>query len=67
MIFNYNNITWTTGTASAGNATGLGGTPAQVFANLEHGNSTILVKCILSNVKCCIVEIRLHECSGDVK
>lgn len=30
-IFNYKNITWTTGTASGGNSsTGLGGTPAQV-------------------------------------
>lgn len=29
-IFNYNNLTWTTGTASGGNSSGLGGTPAQV-------------------------------------
>ena len=30
VIFNYDKITWTTGTASSGNETGLGGTPAQV-------------------------------------
>ena len=29
--FNYNNVTWTTGTASSGNVSGLGGIPAQVF------------------------------------
>ena len=30
VIFNYDEITWTTGTASDGNSEGLGGTPAQV-------------------------------------
>ena len=30
VIYNYNNITWTTGTASGGNVSGLGGSPAQV-------------------------------------
>ena len=30
-IFNYNNLTWTTGTASGGKSSGLGGTPAQVY------------------------------------
>ena len=29
-IFNYNQIVWTTGTASGGTQDGLGGTPAQV-------------------------------------
>ncbi|XP_078657568.1 sushi domain-containing protein 2-like isoform X2 [Branchiostoma floridae x Branchiostoma belcheri] len=37
-IFNYGEITWTTGTASGGNsATGLGGTPAQVGFNAGDG------------------------------
>ncbi|CAH1272490.1 SUSD2 [Branchiostoma lanceolatum] len=37
-IFNYGNITWTTGTASDGNAyTGLGGTPAKVGFNAGDG------------------------------
>lgn len=37
-IFNYKNITWTTGTASGGNRnTGLGGTPAQVGFNAGDG------------------------------
>ena len=30
FLIQYNKITWTTGTASSGNETGLGGTPAQV-------------------------------------
>ena len=30
VIFNYNKLTWTTGTASSGNSSGLGGKPAQV-------------------------------------
>ena len=30
-MFNYENITWTTGTSSDGNEYGLGGIPAQVF------------------------------------
>ncbi|XP_019636956.1 PREDICTED: sushi domain-containing protein 2-like [Branchiostoma belcheri] len=37
-IFNYGNITWTTGTASGGDElTGLGGTPAQVGFNAGDG------------------------------
>ncbi|XP_060075248.1 sushi domain-containing protein 2-like [Ylistrum balloti] len=36
-IFNYYNITWTTGTASGGNPDGLGGTPAQVGFNAGDG------------------------------
>lgn len=36
-IFNYKNITWTTGTASGGNRnTGLGGTPAQVKKKITN-------------------------------
>lgn len=31
MIFNYNKVTWTTGKASGGDNSGLGGTPAQVY------------------------------------
>ena len=30
VIFNYDKLTWTTGTASSGNSSGLGGKPAQV-------------------------------------
>ena len=37
------------------------------IANLEHENGTVLGKCILSNVKGCIVQKRIHEYSGDVK
>ncbi|XP_078360280.1 dendrite extension defective protein 1-like [Oculina patagonica] len=36
-IFNYNKITWTTGTADSGNKTGLGGTPAQAGFNAGDG------------------------------
>ncbi|XP_033727091.1 protein mesh-like isoform X2 [Pecten maximus] len=36
-IFNYYNITWTTGTASGGDSEGLGGTPAQVGFNAGDG------------------------------
>ncbi|XP_035660312.1 protein mesh-like [Branchiostoma floridae] len=37
-VFNYGDITWTTGTASGGNSyTGLGGTPAQVGFNAGNG------------------------------
>ena len=36
VLFNYNVITWTTGTASGGNADdGLGGNPAQVSDGLR--------------------------------
>lgn len=34
VIFNYDKITWTTGTASGGNDAGLGGSPAQVCINI---------------------------------
>ncbi|XP_078360277.1 sushi domain-containing protein 2-like isoform X2 [Oculina patagonica] len=37
VIFNYNKITWTTGTASSGNNTGLGGIPAQAGFNAGDG------------------------------
>ncbi|XP_078360279.1 protein mesh-like [Oculina patagonica] len=37
VIFNYNKITWTTGTASGGNDTGLGGSPAQAGFNAGDG------------------------------
>lgn len=37
VIFNYNKITWTTGTASSGNSSGLGGTPAQAGYNAGDG------------------------------
>ncbi|XP_078360273.1 sushi domain-containing protein 2-like isoform X2 [Oculina patagonica] len=37
VIFNYNKITWTTGTASSGSNTGLGGTPAQAGFNAGDG------------------------------
>ncbi|XP_068694477.1 uncharacterized protein [Montipora foliosa] len=37
VIFNYNTIMWTTGTASGGNSEGLGGTPAQGGFNAGDG------------------------------
>ncbi|XP_073243989.1 sushi domain-containing protein 2-like [Porites lutea] len=37
VIFNYNRIMWTTGTASGGNSQGLGGTPAQAGFNAGDG------------------------------
>ncbi|CAH3144389.1 unnamed protein product [Pocillopora meandrina] len=37
VIYNYNNITWTTGTASGGNVSGLGGSPAQAGFNAGDG------------------------------
>ncbi|XP_022783567.1 sushi domain-containing protein 2-like isoform X2 [Stylophora pistillata] len=37
VIYNYNKITWTTGTASSGNQTGLGGTQAQAGFNAGDG------------------------------
>ncbi|XP_038045953.1 uncharacterized protein LOC119720369 [Patiria miniata] len=36
-IYNYEDIRWTTGTASGGSSTGLGGTPAQVGLNSGDG------------------------------
>lgn len=36
MVFNYDKLTWTTGTASSGSSSGLGGTPAQVYQLLLH-------------------------------
>ncbi|XP_069118209.1 protein mesh-like isoform X2 [Argopecten irradians] len=61
-VFNYAEVTWTTGTASNGNAnTGLGGTPAQVgfnggdgvnfYALPESRTSAIANLASLSNVK----------------
>ena len=35
VIFNYDKLTWTTGTASSGNSSGLGGAPAQVCYKSE--------------------------------
>ncbi|XP_078360269.1 sushi domain-containing protein 2-like isoform X2 [Oculina patagonica] len=37
VIFNYNKITWTTGTASGGDDAGLGGSPAQAGFNAGDG------------------------------
>ncbi|CAH3035734.1 unnamed protein product [Porites lobata] len=37
VIFNYDKLTWTTGTASSGNSAGLGGTPAQAGFNGGDG------------------------------
>ena len=43
VIFNYDKLTWTTGTASSGNSAGLGGTPAQVCLKSEFIWNSFLV------------------------
>ena len=39
VIFNYDKLTWTTGTASSGNSSGHGGKPAQVLFTSRGSHS----------------------------
>ena len=39
VIFNYDKLTWTTGTASSGNSSGHGGKPAQVLFRSRGSHS----------------------------
>uniref|UniRef100_A0A914V6F4 Sushi, nidogen and EGF-like domain-containing protein 1 n=1 Tax=Plectus sambesii TaxID=2011161 RepID=A0A914V6F4_9BILA len=42
-IFYYNNITWTTGTSTGGNTSGLGGTPAQAGFDAGDGKTLFMI------------------------
>lgn len=43
-IFNYNKVVWTTGTASHGNCSGLGGIPARVGFDASDGKNYITIE-----------------------